>query len=576
MKNKGDEKLRARLSRKELQSLCKNFGLPANRSSSEMAKSLASFFENTSSILSGERLGEIREVSFPAYCIPGLLSGAPFNSLEYPREDSHELHSCLIEGGNKRNFSPTFRSNELGHCSGDKTYDGEGRGCSMFCFQESSNSQFVSRWARNDFNSQVSPTTNLCQDSSGIARDNWVEDMCPIQHTNVTDVNSDSCPKADIFPSSTNTFKAASSSSFEFYVRNEEGINLCVDLSSNPSDWIQKLKSEVNICENMCQNKSSSFHQELGRFGESNKQLKNSFLQNIDAQQVKDGNVPSVSSPSKFMKESKNAMLNIPDGGDGSLTSIAIKPNSNAVVVSEHLQEDKGLVSSEPNSDARDGTRSCTDENGCSTTVDSDVNTPGKKISRNSLVSILDCPKSRATLEHQNSKPSSEICEYSTVENSCSLANSQVVIAGSSTGVSLEMPLLKAEIQRKDASSMPCKNGEFIDLVDSMDNTETEQSALANSSEPDIDIGRNHMPTSVEDWEGNKPVDGGESSECSQMDDSLGKICLRVHNSGSNEEHQKKRPHMDSTRILRSAKRFAGKVLPRRSTRLVPKRTTCE
>lgn len=58
---------------------------------------------------------------------------------------------------------------------------------------------------------------------------------------------------------------------------------------------------------------------------------------------------------------------------------------------------------------------------------------------------------------------------------------------------------------------------------------------------------------------------------CSQLDNSLGKTCLRVHNSRSDEERNKKRPHMDSTRILRSAKHMAGKVLLRRSKRLVPK-----
>ncbi|XP_044466706.1 uncharacterized protein LOC123196690 isoform X2 [Mangifera indica] len=488
MKNNGDQKLCTRLSRKELQSLCKKYGLPANRSSSEMAKSLASFFKNSSSILSRERLGGIRDVSIPAFCIPGLLPGAQLDSLEYPREDSHELHTCLREEGNGGNFSTSFRSNELGHCWGDKTYDGE-----------APNSQFISRCGRNDFH-QVSATTNLCQDSSGTARANRVEDMCPIQQTNVTDVNSDSFPMEDIFPSSANTFKAASSSSFEFYVHDEEGINLCVDLSSSASEWIQKLKTGVNICDKTCQNKSSSFHQELGHFGGSNKQQKNSFLQNLDAQQVKDGNVPSGSSPSKILNENKDPVLNDPDGGDGSSTSIAVKPNSISVFMSQHLLEDKGLVSSDPNSDAHDGTCSCTDENGCSTTVNSDVNTPAKRLSNNCFASILDCPKSVARLEHQNSKPSSEICEYSSVENRCSLANSHVVIAGCSTGGAIEIPLLEAEIQQKDASFMPCKNGEFIDLVDSVDNTETEQSGLANSSEPDIDISRNRLPASVDEW----------------------------------------------------------------------------
>lgn len=45
MANKEDEGFYHSLSRKELQSLCKKYGLPANRSSSDMAKSLAPYLE---------------------------------------------------------------------------------------------------------------------------------------------------------------------------------------------------------------------------------------------------------------------------------------------------------------------------------------------------------------------------------------------------------------------------------------------------------------------------------------------------------------------------------------------------
>lgn len=45
MVRKKDVEFYCGFSRKELQSLCKKYSLPANRSSSDMAESLASYFE---------------------------------------------------------------------------------------------------------------------------------------------------------------------------------------------------------------------------------------------------------------------------------------------------------------------------------------------------------------------------------------------------------------------------------------------------------------------------------------------------------------------------------------------------
>ena len=45
MVRKKDVDFYSGFSRKELQSLCKKYNLPANRSSSDMAESLASYFE---------------------------------------------------------------------------------------------------------------------------------------------------------------------------------------------------------------------------------------------------------------------------------------------------------------------------------------------------------------------------------------------------------------------------------------------------------------------------------------------------------------------------------------------------
>ncbi|KAK2641850.1 hypothetical protein Ddye_023613 [Dipteronia dyeriana] len=414
MRIKGD----LSLSRKELQCMCKKYGLPANKSSSEMATSLASYFEkNLSSLSPRERLSGTREASLPTFMISGLQPEAPINSLE----DATKVNCCSREEGSRRN--QTVNINELGYCA---------------------------------------------------------------------------CPGDNVLPSSMRMFETVSSSSFEFYVHSEDGINLSVDLNSNPSDWIKKMESEVNICENMRDNKSCSFHQELGRFGESNNQIKSSFPWAIDADQIKEDHAQSGSSPSTFMKENNHVELNHQDGGDRSLTSSPIEPSRIVVVVSENLPENQGVNSSEPHSDARDDIRSCTDENGCTTTLNSDVvNTPRKKLAGNSVVNVSDCSISLGTQEHQKSKPSNVTCEYSTApENSCGLVNSQVVIAGGPAGDSMEMPPSKAAVQQKIVF---CKNGEFLDLVDPKGNDVTEQGGLADSREPHLDICRKHLPSSVEE-----------------------------------------------------------------------------
>lgn len=358
----------------------------------------------------------------------------------------------------------------------------EGMGCSVL-FQDLSNSPFPFQCDRSNFNSKECPTTNLCENFSGIVRDGWVENMCGIQHT---DVNYCQCPREN----------SSSSSSFEFYVRSEEGIKLCVDLNSSPSDWINKLKNEVNICENTSHNKAPSFHQELGRLGECTKQNKSSFLRNIDACQSKDDNVQSESSPSILTKENKDVVLNRPEGGDGSLTCITIKPSGLAVVLSDHLPEDQGVISSEPNSDARDGIHSFTDDNGCVTTIESDVISPTKELAGNSTVDTSDCPISLASFEYQ--KPGNENYEYSNLENSCNLVNSQLAIAGCTASSSGEVPLSETEIQQ-NGLSIPHKNGKFLDPILSEGNTETEQSGFANSSEPYLDICGTILPAPAEE-----------------------------------------------------------------------------
>ncbi|KAK2641849.1 hypothetical protein Ddye_023612 [Dipteronia dyeriana] len=86
---------------------------------------------------------------------------------------------------------------------------------------------------------------------------------------------------------------------------------------------------------------------------------------------------------------------------------------------------------------------------------------------------------------------------------------------------------------------------------------------------------------SIIEVERSELIDGEESSECLQFEDSIEKTCSRVDDVESNEELSKKRRNIEiedqngcgkpDARILRSTKHFAGKVLPRRSMRLVSK-----
>lgn len=282
-------------------------------------------------------------------------------------------------------------------------------------------------------------------------------------------------------PCKENGFPSASSSKYEFFVRSEDGINLCVDLNSSPLDWIKKLEGQVNICDKMCKKKSRTFHEELGCFGESTKHSKSSILSDVNADEIKDGHIESESYQSKFTQENNNVVLNHPDVGDGSYTSITIAPSSTGVVALEKL-EDQGGKSSEPDSDRNNDIHSSTDEIVCRRALDAnDVNTLSKKLSANSSVNVADCPVSLAGLDNLNRKGSDESFEYSTLDNSCSLV---MVNAVCSEGASMEM--LQTETQN-DESCVAYANSENPDLVKSKDVIETVEGGLVNSSEPDLE-----------------------------------------------------------------------------------------
>lgn len=348
----------------------------------------------------------------------------------------------------------------------------EGHCCSMYCFRETSNPPSF----------------------SGTANDCYMENVGPNQHA---DVNFASFPGETILPSSMKMFEPISSSSFEFFVHSEDGLNLSVELNSNPSEWVNKLKNGVNISHKVSDIKSGSFHEELGNLGDSNKQSEASFPWGLDPHQINDAHVKCGTSPSTSMKENFPLDLNQPDRGDGSLTSSAVEPSGIAMVMTDNIPEDQGANSLEPNFDGRDDIRSCTDDNGCSTTADLEVvNTLVQELVGNSVVNVSDCSISLVTQEYEKSKSKSGyvVREDSAPENSCSLVNSPAVVGGL---LASEMPLLEALVEPEDTY---CENGIPLDLVDSKTNEATEQGRLADSVELHPDDCRKSLPITVEEW----------------------------------------------------------------------------
>lgn len=574
MANKANEDVYYNLSRKELQSLCKKYGLPANRSHSELATLLISYLENKklNSISSVERsrLSGINEASPPTSTIPQLQPGAQFNPAGDARKDGHGFILCLREEDKQGNCSQTIKSNDLSCCFTAKYDDKDGFGgsCNL---KEMPHSHIVIQHDKSGFNHKEPLRECSSNTYLGFARDGTVEDMPQIKYSNI-DVGA--CPVGNAIASSIKTCPRVPSPSFEFYVMSEEGINLYVDLNSSPSEWTNRFKNEVYICEGVHSNKSRSLHQDLGQFGETNEQ-------NVDSVQINDGHVPKTSSPSSKMIEDNHMGFEQPDKGDASILSSAIMSCSLALDVSENLKKNQVLISSEPSSNTQDQKNSAAEscaKDRCAVILDSDAtDTPKLNSACNSVVnSVSDCPLSPLTSKDQNSKSGDEIFENSTMQNSCSLVNPSVVYPGCSASGSMEMPTSDVASFCKDASNSPFENGGLLDLVDPKRSTGTEQAGLANSSKLNHDL----LPTSVEEWERSNIINGRESSECSQINNSAERTCLSSNDMESKELH-KKRKHIDGedrspygkpeAKVLRSSTQSAREGIPRRSMRLISK-----
>ncbi|XP_028780053.1 uncharacterized protein LOC114736406 isoform X2 [Neltuma alba] len=347
-------------------------------------------------------------------------------------------------------------------------------------------------------------------------------------------------------------------SSFEFYVWSDEGINLHVNLNSSPSDWTNRFRKEVCITENLHQNESWSFWQEIGCLGESSTERKSSFIQNMKPNQIETRRRQTKSQPNLRLTNDVTGS-DQQDIGDNSLISDALKPFSISGNVEDKLKDNETIVTAALTGnmvgDSKEGQSTVSAELGygarnnfisgaesCAKDASKDAGTAFIKSMCGSFGNSLSDPDK---MECQNSKP---------VSSSAELQNSEVASC------------------HKHASASLCENDGTLDLMNpNMSSTRPDE--LVNSSKFNLDTNGNDFLLN-EEWEFDKTVNGRESSECSQFDDPL-KSGLVSDDQDSKVELQRKRKRKDSnvqdysaepfTRILRSMK------APRRSIRLFSK-----
>ncbi|PON64011.1 hypothetical protein PanWU01x14_127780 [Parasponia andersonii] len=487
MVNKAKRGFYDNLSRKGLQNMCKLYGLPANRSHSELEKSLVAHLEEG-------------------------INGSICNL----QKASHSK------------------------CNGSSVKHRKAQ-------RKSPNEKFLS-----------------------LSRDNVV-DFMPLTKTRGRDDGR--CPAENAFASLIESSPKVRGSSFEFYVRSEEGINLYVDLNSTPSDWTQRFKNEVYICENVQNNKGRSLHEDLGYLKDGDKEMRNSFW-NMKTGEIRDGHIETGSSPSLRMSKDDQSGLDQLEKVESSLIPFTKQPCN----FSEKLKEVQAPKSSELSS-AHDNivsvADSCAKDDG-TLVLDSDgIGVHHNKSLRDSTTkTISDGPLSVVRSDHLNTNLSQ--CQNSILQNGFSHENPTVVDPVCSVSGSIEMQSSEVASCNKDASCSHCENSGF----DRKNNTETEKNGLANASELDPDAYGYHLPVLAEEGERSNILDEKESSECSQLTKSSGKTSLSSDNLDAREGLKKKRKYIDadqrgygkaSAKILRSMKRITRKDFPRRSMRLKSK-----
>ncbi|XP_024012735.1 uncharacterized protein LOC18020246 [Eutrema salsugineum] len=418
------------LSRKELQSLCKKYNLPANRSSSDMAESLASYFELQKNSWNSVGFGVAgNQVS------SATTSRAPASRTCDAKRDSYGNELDISRGGC---FQGTV-AREPGFILGEST-------------------QYQER-------------------NGGL-----IDSECAPPYMKKLNGNGPTDSRLENRMKEVDSGGSHSSSSFEFHVSLEEGISLSVDLNFNPSDWINSMRDEVNVCDSMRRRKSP--HPDLGIDNATKCKKQKSSGQD------KDGHVRKESSISPEIKDNTQVPSDHHSNGERSLaSSAAIQPCSRSSAGSDTCKEKDGLNLSIPDS-AGPGqiVSSCVEsynKSCCVNPGDLDcVNLPGKKLSSESVMVATE-------QNHPAGDILIEIPENPSMERFQKVVNSSTAICPRGAGSELSSSEAEAFSPRKTSRSSNISSSELI--VDRESNSYSESFKFLYNG------GKNSLPPNTEE-----------------------------------------------------------------------------
>lgn len=307
MGEKKGEDVYCNFSRKDIQGLCKKYGLPANKSNFEMATSLILYLEKKN--LNSRTMWEAARSDPCPSGTSELGVGAGMITIGDQRKD----------------------------CRGAASHNGSGN--------KRHDNQDVQQNDSQNFRGIV--TSDKASENAGV-----------LTHLHMDSINGVSLPE-NTFSSVVSSPVAARSSDFQFDVRSEDGIQLCVDLNSTPSDWIERMKSEVHVCQ--CHDvhgcRSQDLQQDLGLF--CSKQLKISTLVDSD-KEMNNGNSKNGSSPTTTGTGIQK-QVGEPDVVEGSLCSAQLKSCSNTVLSQENTGGRQAMSSTMESNGEKEvsGAKSC-------------------------------------------------------------------------------------------------------------------------------------------------------------------------------------------------------------------------
>lgn len=278
-----------------------------------------------------------------------------------------------------------------------------------------------------------------------------------------------------------------SSSSFEFHVSLEEGISLSVDLNFNPSEWINSMRDEVNVCDSMRRRKLP--HSDLGIDNATECKKQKSSGQDTD------GHVRRESSLSPAMKDNTQLPSDHHSNGERSLASSAIEPCSRIKEGSNTCKEKTGLNLSIPDSSVPGQiVSSCVEsysKSCCVNPVDLDcVIPPGKKLTSDSVMLTAE----------QNHPPGDLLIEIPgnpSIESVQKVGNSSTVICP--RGAGSELSSSEAEAYHSNPPCSPRKTSRSSTISSPEFIIDRESTSYSESFKFRCNGGKNCLPPNTEE-----------------------------------------------------------------------------